>query len=164
MKKILGAKAIFSNIKKLKGLTAKKQVAEFFGVGPSAVTDWTNRKGDSIPARRLAYASTRHGIRWQWLAYGEGDPYEEPAPEAKHPLPLAPSEVELLEKIKTSPQFRRAVERLLCLDDEKIKLIAKVAESMNDPAAAKTSKTPKKVASVAPFHTSKVSRPLTTLK
>lgn len=136
MKQLLPADRIFRNVQELMGFTTKRQLAEFFSVGPSSITDWVNRKSNKIPARRLAEASRRHGIRWQWLAYGESPPYEENHVEASTGVSLAPNELALLSKVKTSPAFRAAVEKLLGLDEEQVRLIARVAKSMSNSADA----------------------------
>jgi hypothetical protein len=137
MQEMLKASQIFKNICELMGYSTKRQLAEFFRVGPSAVTDWQNRKGDRIPERRLAQAARQHQLRWQWLAYGEGPPFERQLVEASSGIELAPQELELLTKLKGSTLFRRAVDRLLGLDDSQVKLICQVAESMNVAADKK---------------------------
>jgi hypothetical protein len=146
MQQILGATQILKNIGELMGYSTKRQLAEFFGVGPSAVTDWQNRKGDRIPERRLAYVARLHGLRWQWLAYGDGPPYERQHVEQSSGIELAPRELELLGKLKGSALFRRAVERLLGLDDSHIKLICQVAESMGPRKAPEPVKTDRNMA------------------
>ena len=130
MKKTLPASRILENISQLKGYSTKRELAEFFGVGPSSITDWVNRKGDLIPARRLAEASRRHGLRWQWLAYGEAPPYEEQPVEVRTGVELDPAQLELLRRIKESPAFRRAVDRLIGLEEEQVRLVTRLAESM----------------------------------
>ncbi|PLX46577.1 MAG: hypothetical protein C0609_00155 [Deltaproteobacteria bacterium] len=132
MKRVLGAKEVYSNIQKLKGFRTKRELADFFCVSPSAISDWVNRNKDTIPAKKLAEASHRHNIRWQWLSYGELPPYEEKVIERSTGIELAPSEVELLGKIKGSPAFRQAVERMMGLDEHCIKLVASVAQSMGE--------------------------------
>ncbi len=133
MSRLLGASTIYTNVQKLKGYTTKRELAEFFGVGPSSISDWVTRKGNTIPAKRLADACDRHGLRWQWLACGEGPPYEVQTVDEVKKIDLDPGEVELLGKLKCSPHFRRAVEKLLGMDETQIKLLTKLAESMAPP-------------------------------
>lgn len=130
MKKQLGAGRILANLLTLKGFTTKRQLAEFFGVGPSAVTDWTNRKGDRIPARRLARACQVHGLRWEWLAYGEGPPYTTQMVDNRTGLDLDPAEVAFIERIKSSPNFKAAVDRLLGLPEEQLRIISLLAAEL----------------------------------
>jgi len=132
MKRVLGAKEVYSNIQKLKGFTTKRELAEFFCVSPSAISDWVTRNNDTIPAKKIAEASHRHNLRWQWLSYGELPPYEEKIVEKRTGIELDPVEVELLGRIKKSPVFRQAVERMMGLDEHCIKLVASVAESMGE--------------------------------
>jgi len=130
VKEILGARRILDNVRKLKGYRTNREVAEFFGVGASSITDWVTRKGDRIPARRLMEAARRHELNWSWLAYGEGPPRGELLVEVRTGVALEPGEMEVLEKIKASPAFRKAVHGLLGLDDARVRLVARVAESM----------------------------------
>lgn len=132
MKKQLGAAQILANIAALKGFATKRQLADFFGVGPSAITDWTNRKGDRIPARRLAQACHVHGLRWEWLAYGEEPPYATQAVDNRTGLDLAPSELELLERVKSSANFREAVDKLLGLPEDHLRMIAMLAAELKN--------------------------------
>jgi hypothetical protein len=133
MKRPLGAGRILANIQALKGFTTKRELADFFGVGPSAVTDWTNRKGDRIPERRLADASRAHGLNWEWLAYGEGHPYDRPSVDKTTGVLLDPAELELLARVKSSPLFKKAVHRLLGLPEEQLKILGQLAEALNSP-------------------------------
>ncbi len=156
MKKTLSASSIIENVKKLNGFKTKREVAEFFGVGPSAVTDWTNRKGDKIPAKRLAEASHCHKLRWQWLAYGEIPPYEDQHIVEQTGLPLTPNELELLEHIKKSKAFKEAVERLGTLGDRELKLISQLASSITTPQSP-----PQKDTECEPYIRRSTSFPLT---
>lgn len=130
MKKSLGAGDILANIKKLKGFETNRQLAEFFGVCPSAVTDWVNRKGDRIPDRRLADVSRVHSISWRWLVYGEGAPFDGDAAPAGNDGPPDPDIAALLARLRASPQFRRAVRHLIGLDDTQMKLVSQLSESL----------------------------------
>jgi len=156
MNSLLKADRILRNIQELRGLATKRQLADFFGVGPSSITDWVNRKGNRIPSRRLAEACRRHGLRWQWLAYGESPPYENNLVEKASGVPLGPNEIILLSKVKESPAFRSAVERLLGMDEEQVRLIARLAESMS-PTAQKQPQ----AAQERPYRKWRASLPLT---
>lgn len=145
MKTMLTASRILENIAQLKGFETKRELADFFGVGPSAVTDWVNRKGDRIPEKRLSEVCRRHGLRWQWVAYGEAPPYEEILVDRNSSIELDPREMELIARVKSSPQFRGAVNRLLGLGEAEICLIAQVAQSMS------RSKSEKQGAEKAPY-------------
>jgi hypothetical protein len=127
----LGAKEILENIQKLNGFTTRRELADFFGVGPSAVTDWVNRKGNLIPTRRLAEVARRYHLRWQWLTYGEGQAYETNYIEESTGVDLAPQELELLAKIKNSIPFKRAVDHLLGLPEEQVVIISRLVQSMS---------------------------------
>lgn len=138
MKRMLGASRILANIAQIKGFTTRRELADFFGVGPSAVTDWVNRKGDRIPEKRLSEACRLHGLRWQWIAYGETPPYEEVMVDRTSGIELTPREMELIARVKASPQFRGAVDRLLGLGDAEIRLISQVAHSMSGGKSQET--------------------------
>lgn len=146
MKQILSAHEILRNVRTLKGFRTGRELAGFFGVGASSITDWVARKGDRIPARRLMEASRRHGLRWQWLAYGEGPPYESEHVDVATGVALDPAEVELLGRIKASTAFRKAVDRLLDLDEDQVRLLGQLAESLSsarrEPPASKTPSRP----------------------
>jgi hypothetical protein len=130
MNEILSASRILENVQHLLGLKTKREAAAFFGVGPSAVCDWVRRKGNRIPHSRLAEACRRHNIRWQWLACGEGRPYEESLVETSTGLALGQEEILLLQKLKESPAFKHAVKTLIGLDESELKLLGAVADSM----------------------------------
>ncbi len=153
----LSASEILQNIQELKGFKTKKNLAEFFGVRPSAISDWVHRNGNRIPPKHLERAALNHELRWQWLLFGESPPYETECVDTATGVRLAPDELELIERVKNSPSFRRAVDKLLGLDDDKVKLLAKVAESMSaagPPADAKIDKE-------SPFHRWNSGFPLT---
>lgn len=130
MKKTLGAREILTNVKKLKGLETNRQLAEFFGVCPSAVTDWVNRKGNRIPDRRLADACRAHSISWRWLVYGDGAPFEGDIRPDPADGPPDPDFTAITERLKASPQFRRAVKSLIGLDENQVKLVSQLSESL----------------------------------
>lgn len=138
MKKPLGAGRILANISALKGFTTKRELADLFGVGPSAVTDWTNRKGDRIPERRLADIARAQGFSWDWLIYGEGSPFAVTARVAATQIELDPSEIELLAKIKGSPAFKKAVQKLVGLPEEEMSLIGSLADSLRTREGRRT--------------------------
>ena len=81
-------------------------------------------------------------LRWQWLAYGEAPPYEEQPVEVRTGVELDPAQLELLQRIKESPAFRRAVDRLIGLEEEQVRLVTRVAESMRPTSTPDDQSTP----------------------
>ncbi|TAL16215.1 hypothetical protein EPN96_10225 [bacterium] len=140
MNEMLAASRILENLRNLLGFKTKREAAGFFGVGPSAICDWVQRKGNKIPPSRLAEAARRHNIRWQWLAYGEGRPYEESLVETSTGVELGREEILLLQKLKESPAFKQAVKTLIGLDEREIKLLGAVADSMTRTGGVRENK------------------------
>lgn len=164
MKKPLGATQTYDKIQELMGFSTRRELAAFFGVTPSAITDWATRKGNKIPAARLAEAARRHSLRWQWLAYGELPPYEETVVEKLTGVVLGPEETTLLRKIKESPAFRSAVNELLGLDEGQMRLIAKVACSFSGRRGGTLPPEDNEPAAKEPFLEYRSGLPLTTLR
>lgn len=131
MKKVHDAHDILARLSALKGFRTRRELAEFFGVCPSAVSDWVNRKGNRIPDRRLGEICSKHSMNWHWLAYGEGAPYEVMEGHGDLLCKPDPDDLLLLERLKSSPRLRRAVKSLLGLGEDQMLLVSRLAESLD---------------------------------
>ena len=121
MRTMLCASDILENVRALRGFTTNRELADFFGVGPSSITDWVKRKGDAIPAKRLAEVSRRYSIRWQWLAYGEAPPYEATYVDSLSGIEVDPG-LRVHEAAVVARSLRRRIEEISGVDHADIHL------------------------------------------
>jgi len=121
----LSATEIMDNLKALNGLSLDADVAAHMRVNPETVSRWKTR-GNRVPEKELLQLAMLRGYSMDWLSFGEGAPYRR-----EEGLDFSAEEKELIEKVKKSPAIRRALEKMLKIKPESLRVIVDLLEQMN---------------------------------
>lgn len=131
-KKELRPDEICANVAALVGLEDDHEIANWFGVPPGNIQRW--KKRGFIPEPRLGLVASTHGVRREWLKFGEKPEWEELAKAQHGGYKMDGDQFRSAKKIAESKAYRDFTKASLRLNDDSLNMLIPIIKAIRQQA------------------------------